>query len=89
MFHSSLSRARERAETIVDRLVDGAGDAIERILVPTLMERFSGVLGQLGSASRSEDGRAGGGRWRRDLDPGPAAAAAASPGAPASAVGRP
>jgi hypothetical protein len=41
----SWSRAGSRLETIVNRMIDEAGDTIEQVLLPSLMNSFARLLG--------------------------------------------
>jgi hypothetical protein len=49
----SWARATSRLEDIVNRLIDVAGDTIERVLLPTLMDGFARLLGGDRAPSRS------------------------------------
>lgn len=56
-FQGVWNRARSRAEGIVDRVIDGTGDAVETIVVPALLDNLSEFLG---GVRRRPDGRPAG-----------------------------
>jgi hypothetical protein len=44
-FSEPLARAGSRLESIVNRMIDEAGDTVERVLVPTLISGLARLLG--------------------------------------------